>query len=41
MMNSTGMVSAGPSLPFSLCYLAVLCVCMLYIAKDSFCRRDI
>ena len=41
MMNGTGLVSTGPSLTFSLCYLAVLCVCMLYIAKDSFCRRDI
>lgn len=42
MMNSiAGVVSTGPSLTFSLCYLAVLCVCMLYIAKDSFCRRDI
>ena len=41
MINGTGLVSTGPSLTFSLCYLLVLCICLLYIAKDSFCRRDI
>jgi len=41
MMTGVGLASTGPSLTFSLCYLVVLCVCMLYIAKDSFCRRDI
>ena len=41
MMTGMGIVNTGTSLPFSLCYLAVLCICMLYVAKDSFCRRDI
>lgn len=31
----------GPTLGFSLAYLAVLVFCMGYTAYDSFCRRDI
>ena len=42
LSEMTGVETVGStSLAFSLCYLAVLCICLLYIAKDSFCRRDI
>lgn len=34
-------VNTAPSLTFSLCYIAVLLICMLYTAFDSFTRRDI
>lgn len=34
-------LSTSPTLGFSLCYLAVLTICMLYTAFDSFTRRDI
>jgi hypothetical protein len=40
--GSTGIASTvSNSLTFSLCYLAVLLLCMGYIAFDSFTRRDI
>lgn len=48
MMNSsslgleeaTGMLTT-PSPIFSLCYCIVLFFCLIYIAKDQFCRKDI
>ncbi len=40
-MNLLGMQYVAPSLLFSAVYLAVLVICMGYIALDSFNRRDI
>jgi ABC-type transport system involved in multi-copper enzyme maturation permease subunit len=40
-MNIFGYQSVVPSITFSAVYLAVLVICMGYIALDSFNRRDI
>ena len=41
MVSDIGINLSVPKLGFSLCYLAVLSVCMIYTAFDSFTRRDI
>lgn len=44
LAQASGAASASPlniSVNFSLCYLAVILICMSYIALDSFNRRDI
>lgn len=41
LVSTSGMDTVMTSLPFSLSVLLVYFVCFLWIARDSFCRRDI
>lgn len=41
LSTTTASSSVSTSLAFSLCYVAVLILCMGYTTYDSFCRRDI
>ncbi|MEG1719307.1 MAG: ABC transporter permease subunit [Clostridia bacterium] len=40
-MGGMGSALTQPSIMFSICYLIVLTICMIYVGLDSFNRRDI